>query len=478
MNITESRWLRLLASLMALTMLAAACGSDDGGDTATEDAAESDDADSGDDGGDDAASDDAESDDADSGDDGEAMGDLISDDCPIPNPAETVEVDIIGWQFPVIDAYVEELEECEDGNYDINMQFLGSTDAQDRALEDIATGNPSFELYQGSNSALIKYANANGLLPLNDLIDKYRDEYGLDEIDQSYWDLVTVDGQIYGVPVVSNTMHVFYNKPKMEELGLDVPTTFEEAIALCEPLEAAGEKGFVLMYQASWAWQIEFDNVLGSLGQTNIDPETGQPNFTTPEAIEAATILKDVYDNCGDKDVPEFGTTEIAGGFQSGEYIVGQTWASRAIEMDDENVSLEVGNIEFAPALGTGGDTLAAPAYIDGWGIPADTEADTEALFLLMMAAADAESQTAAAEFNTVTRAGVSNPDGPRNTDAVATSYIDGRGADLTHPAAGLARTILGEALQKISTEGADPETVLAEAEEQYLTEAQDQGLL
>ena len=473
MTLFETRWLRLLASLLALAMLAAACGSDDGESTATEDdtSEEADDSDE-------------SADESDSGDDegaeedGEAMGDVISGDCPIPNPAETVEIDIIGWQFPVIDAYVEEFEECEEGNYEINMQFLGSTDAQERTLEDIATGNPSFEIYQGSNSALVRYANANGLLPLNDLIDKYRDEYALDEIDQAFWDLVTIDGQIYGIPTVSNTMHVFYNRPKMEELGLEVPTTFEEAVALCEPLQDAGEEGFVLMYQAPWAWQIEFDNVLGSLGETNIDPETGQPNFTSDAAVEAATILKDVYDNCADTDAPEFGTTEIAGGFQSGSYIVGQTWASRAIEMDDENVSSEVGNIEFAPALSTGGATLAAPAYIDGYAIPADTDADVEALFLAIMAAADRESQEAAAEFNTVTRTGVSNPDGPRNGDAVATSYIDGRGADLTHPAAGLARTILGDALQKIATEGADPATVLADAEEQYLSEAEEQGLL
>jgi len=273
-------------------------------------------------------------------------------------------------------------------------------------------------------------------------------------------------------------MHVFYNEPKMAELGLEVPTTFEEAIALCEPLEAAGEKGFVLMYQAPWAWQIEFDNVIGSLGETAIDPETGQPNFTSDAAVEAANVLKDVYDNCADTDAPEFGTTEIAGGFQSGQYIVGQTWASRAIEMDDENVSSEAGNIQFAPALSTGGPALAAPAYIDGYAIPSDTDGDVDAIFLAIMAAADTESQEAAAEFNTVTRNGVSNPDGPRNTEAVATSYTDGRGADLTHPAAGLARTVLGDALQKIATEGADPATVLADAEEQYLSEAQDQGLL
>ncbi|MFW2380316.1 MAG: ABC transporter substrate-binding protein, partial [Acidimicrobiales bacterium] len=394
-------------------------------------------------------------------------------------PPETIEVDILGWQFPVIDAYVEELKDCEEGNYEFNVQFQGSTDAQAAALDDIATGNPSFEIYQGSNSALVKYANADGLLPLNDLIDKYSDQFALDEIDQTYWDLVTVDGNIYGVPVVSNTMHVFYNEPALEELGLTVPTTFDEAIAMCSDLQAAGKPGFVLMNQAGWAWQIEFDNVLGALGgPTNIDPETGQPNFTTDNAVKAATILKDMYDNCADPDGAEYGTTDIAADFQTGRYIVGQTWASRAIEMDDPNVSTELDNVKFAPALSTGGGALAAPAYIDGWGIAADTSTDTEALFLAIMAAGDRESQLAAAEFSSVTRAGVSNPDGPRNADAVAESYINGRGADLTHPAAGLARTALGDALIKISAEGADPATVLAEAEAEYLKEAGDQGLL
>ncbi len=472
MNTPNSRWLRLLAAVIALATFAAACGSSDDGDAATTTAAPA-----SDDGGDDGSSDDDGS--GDDGDDAMEEVAMISDECNIPNPSEEIEVDVLGWQFPVIDAYVEELEECADGNYSFNVQFQPSADAQDAALADIATGNPSFEIYQGSNSALIKYANADGLLPLNDLIDKYSDQFGLDEIDQTYWDLVSIDGNIYGVPMVSNTMHVFYNEPALADLGLDVPTTFAEAIAMCSDLQAAGQPGFVLMNQAGWAWQIEFDNVLGSLGgPTNIDPVTGQPNFTSDNAIEAATILKDMYDSCADPDAAEYGTTDIAADFQTGRYIVGQTWASRAIEMDDPNVSTELDNVKFAPALSTGGSVLAAPAYIDGYGIAADTSADTEALFLAIMGAADRESQEAAAEFSTVTRTGVSNPDGPRNAEAVAASYIDGRGADLTHPAAGIARTALGNALIKIATEGADPAAVLAEAEAAYLQEAGDQGLL
>lgn len=473
-----SRWLRLLAAVAAIALLAAACGSDDS-ESSTEGTEESDpeSAETEED------SEDNEADEEVVEDDGEeAMeetAETISDGCAIPNPAEEIEVDVLGWQFPVIDAYVEELEECGEGNYTFNVQFQDSADAQAAALDDIATGNPSFELYQGSNSAIIKYANADGLLPLNDLVDKYSDEFGLDEIPQAYWDLNSIDGQIYAVPMVSNTMHVFYNEPRLEDAGLEVPTTFEEAIEMCALLKEAGEPGFVLMHQAGWAWQIEFDNVLGSLGgPPNIDPETGQPNFTTDNAVEAATILKNMYDSCHDPDAAEYGTTEIAADFQTGRYIVGQTWASRAIEMDDPNVSTELDNVKFAPALSTGGSVLASPAYTDGYGIAADTSADTEALFLAILAASDLESQEAAAEFSSVTRSGVSNPDGPRNAEAVAASYENGRGADLSHPAAGLARTALGDALIKISTEGADPAAVLAEAEEAYVTEATDQGLL
>ena len=467
------RWLRLLAVTVALATFATACGSSsDPEATATTEAPAASDDDAMEESDDDAME---ESDD----DAMEEVHSMISEECAIPNPAEEIEVDILGWQFPIIDAYVDELEECADGNYTFNVQFQDSADAQAAALDDIATGNPSFEIYQGSNAAIAKYANANGLLPLNDLIDKYRDEYNLDQIPDAAWDFMSIDGNIYAVPMVANTMHVFYNEPKLADLGLEVPTTFAEAIAMCEPLKAAGQPGFVLMNQAGWAWQIEFDNVLGALGgPTNIDPVTGQPNFTSDNAVEAATILKDMYDNCSDTDGAEYGTTEIAADFQTGRYIVGQTWASRAIEMDDPNVSTELDNVKFAPALSTGGSILAAPAYVDGYGIAADTETDTEALFLAILAAADAESQEVAAEFGGVTRDGVSNPNGARNTDAANASYATGRGPDLTHPAAGVARTALGNALIKIGTEGMDPAAALAEAEAEYLKEAGDQGLL
>ena len=193
---------------------------------------------------------------------------------------------------------------------------------------------------------------------------------------------------------------------------------------------------------------------------------------------QAATLLRDMWQRCAPDAAGSYSTDDVQAAFQTGEAILGHTWASRAGAMDDPEASTVVGEIQFAPALSTGGDTVAAPAYIDGWMIPAGTPDDmVEKIFLVMLAATDLESQEAAAEFGLVTRTGVSHPNGPRDAAAAEASLVRGRGADLTHPAAGLARAKLGEALVTI-LDGTPVEEALAAAEAAYLAEASEQGLL
>lgn len=502
MTTTKGKAWRLIAVLLAFVLLAAACGGDDGDDDA--DSGESqtaatvadstadddmDDESMDDDGheeddGHDHDEDDGHEDDGDmddeSMDDGDMMEiELISDECPIPNPSEVIEIDAIGWEFPIITQYAEELEDCEEGNYRFNLQFLDSVEARSAMTQDAATGSPTFELYQGSNAFIGELANQGFLMPLNDLVAKYSDQFDLDQIDDAFWRMASIGDQIYAVPMVSNTMHVFYNKPAMEELGLAVPTTFDEAFQTCRAIIEGGyDIGFLYMLSAGWAWQIEFDSVLGSMGVTPIDPQTGAPNFNSPEGVAAATTLKRMVDECAPGIASSYSTDDVQAAFQTREAILGHTWASRAAGMDDPEASIVVGEIEFAPALGTGSGILAAPAYIDGWGIPVGTPADkVEAIFLAMLAATDLESMQAAAEFGLVTRNGISHPNGPRDAAAAQASLVNGRGADLTHPAAGIARAKLGEALITI-LDGTPVEEALAAAEAAYLAEAGDQGLL
>ena len=62
---------------------------------------------------------------------------------------------------------------------------------------------------------------------------------GLENIKQSYLDIgealeiVPTDG-VYGVPYAANAAGILYNRDMFEEHGWEIPTTWDELIALCE----------------------------------------------------------------------------------------------------------------------------------------------------------------------------------------------------------------------------------------------------
>ena len=194
-------------------------------------------------------------------------------------PEETVELDVMGWEFPIITAFAAELEECTDGNYELNYQFLDSTEARSAMTQDAATGAPTFELYQGSNALIGELANQGFLMPLNDLVDKYCDEFDLDQIDQAFWDMASIDGQIYAVPMVSNTMPVLQRAGSRRDRcrGSDHLRRGLHRVRRHPgcwlrhrlPLHAVGRLGL--------ADRVRLGPCL--LGVSLIDPTTGQPNF-------------------------------------------------------------------------------------------------------------------------------------------------------------------------------------------------------
>lgn len=463
---------RALAVAFALALAATACGSDDDGDTSASDETAPAQAETQTD---DESGDDAE--DSDEAAEESAAPAIISDECPIPNPDEEVEIDLIGWEFPIVVQYAEELGECEAGNYSFNIQFLDSTQATEQMNLDLSTGSPNFEIIQASNNVIGELANQGLLYPLNDLIEKYRDEFDLDKVDPAFLEMGSVDGNIYTIPMVSNTLHTFYNEAIFDELGVEVPNTFDELFALCPVLQDAGyDTAYGMRLSSASSWYIHFDSIISSLGLRSTNPD-GTTNWETPEALEAVNIMVDILEDCSPLN-GSYSVDDVQAGLQTAEIPLGYMWASRAGAMDDAEASTVVGDIQYAPALASAdGGVRGAPAYIDGYAIPANTSVDPEIIFLAILAATDLESMNAAAEFGLVTRSDATNPNAPRNSAAAAASLVEGRGADSPHPAAGIARAKIGEALLTI-LDGVSPEDALAAAQEAYLAEAADQGLL
>ncbi len=170
---------------------------------------------------------------------------------------------MIGWSFPITDYYAEEVEKCDKvENLTVNTNLLASADAQEQVRLALSAGGDSpFDIVHLANSQVGEWGGPGWLMPLNDLVDKYRDEYNLDDIPEKAWEGVTIDGQIYGVPIVGNTLHLIYRQDVFDEFGIAVPDTYDDVIEACNTIGLDNpdwDMPFTINLSAGWAWEIEF----------------------------------------------------------------------------------------------------------------------------------------------------------------------------------------------------------------------------
>lgn len=408
----------------------------------------------------------------------EAAGD--SGGCNVDPPADATTVDYYGWTFDIMDFYAAEIEECaEVDNVDVEVQLLDSaTVAEGVRLALSAGGESPYDIIHIANSGMIEFGLEGWLMPLNDLIDKYGDEYDLDDIPEAAWEGATIDGNIYGVPVVANTLHLAYRADLFEQYGIEPPTTYDDVIVACETLSEEGslEAPFAMDLSAGWAWELEFLAFVRAFGGDFVNDD-GTPAFNSPEGVEAAEKLKEVSDTC-------MGAAHLSYGYEANEVAMStgalgftQIWAANTPSMVDPESSNFAEVIDFAPAPApVPGGPLGGTAWNDFFVIPEGTTADPELLFQIIMEATDLESQTEAAELGIVTRQSVEG--GIAAADAAVETIVDGVGIYQAHPGTPLARAALANWLPFVGTGEMTAQEALDAAAEEYTNQAEGQGVI
>jgi len=402
--------------------------------------------------------------------------------CNVPAPAEPTTVNMIGWTFPIMDFYAAELSKCgEVDNLTVNVQLLASADAQsEMRLAASSQGASPYDIIHGSNAFIGEMASLGWLLPLNDLIDKYREQYDLDDIDPSSFAAASQNGIIYGIPIVVNTQHFYYNTEILEAAGIEPPQTYTDVIAACEAIDedALGiDFSFAMVLSAGWAWQLEWVNIYNAFGGQLLD-EKNMPIFNDEVGVESLELLMSVVDACMGEDGLTLSTDNLQAGLANGSIAMGHMWASRAAMMDNEEQSDVVGKMEFAPALfPTAEQTIRSGiAWGDFLAIPATSQVDKELLFQIIMETADLESQMMATQFGLVPRkaAGVS---APRYSPAALQTIAEG-GPATSNPAQAILNSALGQFLPKVATGELTAQEALDAAAALYIQEATAQGFI
>jgi len=403
-------------------------------------------------------------------------------ECNLEPPAEPVEINMIGWSFPITDYYAEELAKCNKvENLTVNTNLLASADAQEQVRLALSAGGDSpYDIVHGANAQVGEWAAVGWMMPLNDLVDKYWDQYNLGDIPEKAWEGVTIDGQIYGVPIVGNTLHLIYRQDVFDELGLSVPDTYDEVIEICNTIGLDNpdfDVPFTINLSAGWAWEIEFFQFLRAFGGDFLD-ESNMPIFNGEAGVKAVDKLMEVANACMVPDGMTFSIDDSEIGMELGTVASVNIWASRAPNMLDPERTELTDVIAFAPAPRVeAGGPRAGSAWNDYYMIPAKTTNDPDLIFRIIMEAADERSQRDAAEIGLATRLSVAEYGGPYLA-AVGQTIAEGIGIYDKNPAVGIVRAKLGEFLPLVGSGEMTSQEALDAAAAAYTEEAKVQGYI
>jgi len=403
-------------------------------------------------------------------------------ECNLDAPAEETEINMIGWSFPITDYYAEEVAKCDKvENLTVNTNLLASADAQEQVRLALSAGGDSpYDIVHAANSGVAEWATVGWMMPLNDLVEKYWDEYNLGDIPEKAWEGATIDGQIYGVPIVGNTLHLIYRQDIFDELGIAVPETYDDVIEACNTIGLDNpdyDMPFTINLSAGWAWEIEFFQMLRAYGGDYLNDDN-TPAFAGEEGVNAVNKIIEVADVCMGVDGYSFGLNDQEVAVQLGTLPATNMWASRAANMTDPERT-DLGDvIAYAPAPRVSADSpRAGSAWNDFYMIPATATNDADLIFRIIMEAADERSQRDAAEVGMTTRLAVAEYGGPY-LGAAGQTIAEGIGSYDKNAAIGIVRSKLGEFLPLVGAGEMTAEEALAAAAEAYIEEATAQGYI
>lgn len=116
---------------------------------------------------------------------------------------------------------------------------------------------------------------------------------------------ISVDGEIYGVPVETDGVGIIYNRDLFIQAGIeDVPKTLSEMQDVCNTLKAKGITPFSVGFQDSWTLNHTFSLIHGesmNAREFTQNMNVGEDSFHNPELDHVFDFLDLMVANCNDK---------------------------------------------------------------------------------------------------------------------------------------------------------------------------------
>lgn len=180
-------------------------------------------------------------------------------------------------------------------NIEVEMEAASDEAYKDKIRVLMASGEVPDIYFSWAGEFSWKFARAGQAL---DITDALMNTEWKDSIILSAVEPYKVEGKVYGIPMRINAKFMVYNKDMFEQLGLSVPTTWDEFLAVCEALKTAGITPLAFGNEFPWAsahYVGDFNAKLVNGDVLKADYLlTAEPDalFTDPGYVEALTRFK------------------------------------------------------------------------------------------------------------------------------------------------------------------------------------------
>ena len=234
------------------------------------------------------------------------------------------------------DALIERFEKINP-EIDIEQNFLPEFDTVMQAR--MMKGNLPDIIGMGGNFTYGEMARAG-------VLADFSGDPNLEKLQPAYLEMLgklTGAEGVYGLPYSANANTVLYNKTKFQELGVEPPKTWDEFIAVCEKIEAAGGTPLFLTFADAWTAMVPFNSMAANLqGEDFIEKRRANQTTFAERYREVAEKMLTLLDyGLEDNFSADYNQGNTA--FANGEafMLIQGIWAISSIE--NANPDIEIG---------------------------------------------------------------------------------------------------------------------------------------
>lgn len=290
------------------------------------------------------------------------------------------EVNVLMNFFPTTQVLDSAMKGCEQEGVKVSNKL--SPDHKTELGQAFSAGKSPFDAAHVTNSSITQLQAKGLLMPLNDLVAKYREKYQIEPGME-----IKFGNDIMAIAFMANAQVFYYRKDLFEKHGIAVPKTYDEVLAAAEKLKGDPDIQFPFgaAYASGWELGNDFVDILLASGGQLVDPATNEAAFTGPEGLATLETMQKLATYMS----PNALTIDFGGvkqQLQQGQIAMAFLWGDLAASMDDPKESKVVGKIGLAaaPAVAEGGPA-ATLFWWDGFAIPKNLDGDPEVTFQVLM---------------------------------------------------------------------------------------------